>query len=176
MYLGIIHFSFTISMQAPRTLFIKRKNCTNNENIDPQVFIGNGLHAAKMYKLFINQPMHDEDHRFLTQWGINIFFRFSTYRDNEMLYPLAYRTHSHNLGKILIHKILQLYNVYTSLNNFRNINVLICEKFWTGHFRLKNEKKYLYLIVSEIYDLHQQHFIISVVTSCICMKLYKNGC
>jgi hypothetical protein len=24
---------------------------TNNENIDPQVFIGNGLHAAKMYKL-----------------------------------------------------------------------------------------------------------------------------
>lgn len=23
------------------------------------------------------------------------------YRDNEMLYPLAYRTHSHNLGKIL---------------------------------------------------------------------------
>lgn len=52
------------------------------------------------------------------------------YRDNEMLYPLAYRTHSHNLGKILIHKILELDDVYTipwienvCIHNFRNINI-----------------------------------------------------
>lgn len=62
------------------------------------------------------------------------------YRDNEVLYPLAYRTHSHNLGKILIHKILELYDVYTIpwIENVCIIHVyiiseisilLICEKF-----------------------------------------------
>jgi hypothetical protein len=57
-------YSIYYAYDIHRTIQIRN---TNNGNIDPQVYIGNGLHAAKMYKLFINQPIHDEDHRFLTQ-------------------------------------------------------------------------------------------------------------